>query len=128
LSLHTFLILLLLTTPSALGLIQVETGPHWLRGLGSFNELHRLAQSGDQDVASAPRAPTALRSAREKSNALVAEAWQAWEKNDQQQVETKFLSAIKEDRTHTRAYLGLAFLYALQEKWLFRFYRKDYNI
>jgi Tfp pilus assembly protein PilF len=52
----------------------------------------------------------------EKSDTLVAAAWKAWEKNDQQQVEQKFLAAIQADPKNTRAHLGLSFLYAYQEK------------
>jgi tetratricopeptide (TPR) repeat protein len=52
----------------------------------------------------------------EKSDSLVAEAWKAWGENNHRQVEEKFLSAIKEDRNNTRAYMGLSFLYALQRK------------
>lgn len=53
----------------------------------------------------------------EESDSLVTEAWKAWEENDQQQVERKFLAAIEEDRDNTRAYLGLCFLYSLQGKY-----------
>jgi tetratricopeptide (TPR) repeat protein len=52
----------------------------------------------------------------EKSNSLVADAWKAWAENNHPQVEAKFISAIKEDRNNTRAYLGLSFLYALEGK------------
>ncbi|MFQ5770680.1 MAG: tetratricopeptide repeat protein, partial [bacterium] len=51
-----------------------------------------------------------------KSNKLVAEAWEAWADNDQQLVEQKFMAAIAEDQNNTRAYLGLSFLYNLQYK------------
>ncbi len=52
----------------------------------------------------------------ERSNSLVADAWRAWAENNHQQVEAKFLSAIKEDRNNTKAYLGLSYLYALQRR------------
>jgi len=52
----------------------------------------------------------------DQSDLYVNEAWQAWEINDQQLVEEKFLKAIEEDKNNTRAYLGLSFLYELQDK------------
>lgn len=60
---------------------------------------------------------TSLLASSEKSSTLVAEAWQAWETNDQSQVERKFLAAISEDQKNTRAYLGLSLLYAYQQKY-----------
>ncbi|MFQ5606083.1 MAG: tetratricopeptide repeat protein [bacterium] len=52
----------------------------------------------------------------DKSSRLVKEAWQAWEKNDLSLVEKKFQQAIKADKNNARAYLGLSYLYNLQEK------------
>ncbi|MGH9802769.1 MAG: tetratricopeptide repeat protein, partial [Blastocatellia bacterium] len=48
--------------------------------------------------------------------ALVAEAWKAWNENNQSQVEAKLNAAIKEDRTNNRAWLGLYLLYQMQGK------------
>src|SRR5215510_3478290 len=50
------------------------------------------------------------------ADALIADAWKAWERNNQQLVEAKFLAAIKEDPRNTRAALGLSLLYILQKK------------
>src|SRR5215510_6305316 len=50
------------------------------------------------------------------ADALVADAWKAWEQNNKQLVEAKFLAAIKEDPRNTRAALGLSLLYILQKK------------
>ncbi|MCA9732318.1 MAG: DUF3857 domain-containing protein [Deferribacteres bacterium] len=52
----------------------------------------------------------------EKSEQLVQEAWDAWQKNDQMLVEQKFLSAIHQDPANIRAHVGLSFLYTLQQK------------
>ena len=52
----------------------------------------------------------------QKSEALVNEAWQSWETNDQQTVEAKFKEALAVDSTNTRAHLGLMFLYSMQFK------------
>src|SRR5262249_8774978 len=51
-----------------------------------------------------------------RSDALVAEAWKAWGENNQQQVEAKFLAAIKEDPSNVRAHTGLYLLYQMQDK------------
>lgn len=60
---------------------------------------------------------TNLLAGREKSDSLVREAWEAWERNDQREVESKFQAAIEEDDENARAYLGLSYLYTLQEKY-----------
>ncbi len=52
----------------------------------------------------------------EKSNQLVEEAWDVWDKNDHAAVEAKFQEAIAQDPKNKRAYLGLAALYTIQEK------------
>lgn len=51
-----------------------------------------------------------------QSENLVEQAWQAWEKNDQTEVEAKFKAATAVDPTNSRAYLGLSYLYQLQSK------------
>jgi tetratricopeptide (TPR) repeat protein len=51
-----------------------------------------------------------------KSEEFVTAAWKAWENNDHQLVETKFLAAVDVDKNNTRAYLGLFFLYSFQDK------------
>lgn len=45
----------------------------------------------------------------------VQEAWQRWMENDQAGVEENFRAALADDSTNARAYLGLAFLYSLQQ-------------
>jgi len=52
----------------------------------------------------------------QKSQALVAEAWKAWNENNQPLVEAKLTAAVKEDQTNLRAYLGLYLLYEIQGK------------
>ncbi|HPC35840.1 MAG TPA: DUF3857 domain-containing protein [Candidatus Marinimicrobia bacterium] len=52
------------------------------------------------------------------STQYVNEAWQAWNRNDQKLVEQKFQEAIQTDPTNTRAYIGLAYLYEMQYKYL----------
>jgi tetratricopeptide (TPR) repeat protein len=52
----------------------------------------------------------------EKSSQYVTEAWEHWEENNQEMVEQKFLEAIKEDKNNTRAFIGLSYLYQLQQK------------
>ena len=52
----------------------------------------------------------------EKSDMLVNEAWDAWHDNNQMLVEQKFLSAIHENDQNVRAYVGLSYLYSLQER------------
>ncbi|KAA3613785.1 MAG: tetratricopeptide repeat protein [Calditrichaeota bacterium] len=52
----------------------------------------------------------------EKSKKLVTEAWEAWQQNNQELVEQKFLSAIHENPHNIRAHVGLSFLYTLQQK------------
>ena len=52
----------------------------------------------------------------QKSQALVAEAWKAWNENNQQLAEAKLTAAIKEDQNNTRAYLTLYLLYGMQGK------------
>src|SRR5262245_14804931 len=52
----------------------------------------------------------------ERSQALVAEAWKAWGENNQPQVEAKLTAALREDPGNARAYLGLYFLYQMQDK------------
>ncbi len=59
---------------------------------------------------------TRLFAGADESDSLVAAAWKAWEKNDQQQVEQMFLAAVQAGPKNTRAHLGLSFLYAYQEK------------
>ncbi len=51
-----------------------------------------------------------------KSDALVAEAWKAWGENNQQQVESKFTAALKEEPDNIRAHAGLYLLYQMQGK------------
>ena len=46
------------------------------------------------------------------------EAWQAWNRNDQKLVEQKFQEAIQANPNDTRAYIGLAYLYEMQYKYL----------
>lgn len=53
----------------------------------------------------------------QKSNVLVAEAWQDWGQNDQRQIEQKFMAVIEADQNNTRAYLGLSYLYNMQQKY-----------
>ena len=48
----------------------------------------------------------------------VEEAWQAWNRNDQKLVEQKFQEAIQANPNDTRAYIGLAYLYEMQYKYL----------
>lgn len=50
------------------------------------------------------------------SDKLVNAAWEAWEKNDQAAVESNFKAALAADPKNSRAYLGLAYLYNMQEK------------
>lgn len=52
----------------------------------------------------------------QRSDSLVQEAWNAWERNDQHEVEKFFRAALQMDPHSTRAYLGLSYLYTLQEK------------
>jgi Tfp pilus assembly protein PilF len=51
-----------------------------------------------------------------RTETLLADAWAAWEKGDQRQVETKFLDALKEEPSNARAQLGLMLLYSLQRR------------
>ena len=60
---------------------------------------------------------TDLSAATKESELLVAEAWEAWNRNDQVLVEKKFQDAIAADSMNTRAYLGLSILYDFQNKY-----------
>ena len=51
-----------------------------------------------------------------RSDSLVAAAWASWSTDNQQLVEKQFKDAILADPSNARAYLGLSYLYELQEK------------
>jgi tetratricopeptide (TPR) repeat protein len=82
-------------------------------GKGKVMKLHALAIF----VFSVVLMATNLFADREMSDSHVREAWEAWERNDQQEVENKFKAAIEADDQNTKAYLGLSYLYCLQEKY-----------
>jgi len=52
--------------------------------------------------------------AQDLSDVEVTAAWQAWMKNDHQQVEQHFLKALEMDQRNLHAQLGLAMLYDLE--------------
>src|SRR5687767_3617469 len=47
---------------------------------------------------------------------LLAEAWRAWETGDHGRIEQKFLDALKENPSSSRAEIGLSMLYSLQRR------------
>ncbi|HVK37197.1 MAG TPA: DUF3857 domain-containing protein [Candidatus Kapabacteria bacterium] len=52
----------------------------------------------------------------EPADALLDDAWKAWEQGDQALVERRFNEALEKDARSSRAHLGLALLYSLQRR------------
>jgi tetratricopeptide (TPR) repeat protein len=50
------------------------------------------------------------------TDALLADAWKAWEQGDQGKVERTFRDVLAQDPTSSRAHLGLSLLYSLQRR------------
>ena len=59
---------------------------------------------------------TLVRAQSGSGKSSVDEAWALWNQNNHEMVEQKFKDAIESDKTNTRAYLGLAYLYELEYK------------